>query len=99
MAGRRGLCLLPLLLLLLCALLAAAAPGGERRSASCRRWVLEPWARLGSAGGGRALPGSAGVGVVARHPQLRRGLRAEGLQAGGGAGGTAGRSSGEARGR
>lgn len=46
MAGRRGLCLL---LLLLCALLRAAAPAGERRSASCRRRLLEPTARPGPA--------------------------------------------------
>lgn len=56
MVGRRGLCLL----LLLCALLRAATPAGERRRASCRRRVLEPPARLGSAGDGRALLGLRG---------------------------------------
>lgn len=79
MAGCRGLCLLPLLLLLLCPLLGAAAPGGER-SASCCRWVLEPWARLGSTGDGRACRAPRVPGWLLGTSQLRGGLRAVGLQ-------------------
>lgn len=83
MAGRRGLCRL---LLLLCALLAAATPAGERRSASRRRRVLEPPARLRSAGDGlRALvdrrPAAAGwaAGGGAWGGQRCRGPGAAGL--------------------